>query len=259
MESEILTEVTLRELVEFLHPREWLGFQAVVNRVDSIDSARKGSLTFNVGEYRGSDASVVICSEGAPRPGQAFLLVDNPRLAFIRVVRRFFNPEVEGIHPSAQINWLVVTMGERVRVGPGAVIGFSGFGYERNEEGAYEHFPHLGGVIIGDDVDIGSNTCIDRGVLGDTVICDGAKIDNLVHIAHNARIGKNCIIVAHSCIAGSARIEDGAWIAPHGCVRDGVTVGEGAMVGMGAVVTKDVEAYDVVVGVPAKSIKEKKG
>lgn len=243
--------------MEFLQPRERLGFQqAVVNRIDSIDSARKGSLTFNTGEYRDTNASVVICSEGIPPPGQAFLLVENPRLAFIRAVRRFFHPEAEEtwIHPSAQINWPVVTLGERVRVGPGAAIGFSGFGYERNEKGAYEHFPHLGRVIIGDDVDIGANTCIDRGSLGDTVIGDGTKIDNLVHIAHNAQIGKNCIIVAHSCISGSARIGDGAWIAPHGCVRDGITVGEGATVGMGSVVTKDVPPGVVVVGIPARRL-----
>lgn len=261
MKSEMLIEVTLGELVKFLHPREWLGFsQAVVNRVDSIDSARKGSLTFNTGECRDTDASVVICSEGAPLPGQAFLLVDNPRLAFIRVAKRFFPPDPQpDIHPTAIINRPYVVLGENVKIGPGCTIGFDGFGYEKNEEGGYELFPHYGRVIIGDDVEIMSNVSIDRGALGDTVIGAGTKIDSLTHIAHNAQIGKNCIIVALSCIAGSTRIENGAWIAPHGCVRDGVTVGEGAMVGMGAMVIKDVEPYDVVIGVPAKSIKEKKG
>ena len=107
-------------------------------------------------------------------------------------------------------------------------------------------------------MNIGANTCIDRGTLSDTIIGEGTKIDNLVHIAHNVVIGKNCTIVCLSCIAGSVHIGDDVHVYIGAIIRDGRRVGKGAIVGMGAVVTKDVEENDIVVGVPAKSIKNKK-
>ena len=97
------------------------------------------------------------------------------------------------------------TIGMRCRIGSGAVIGSEGFGYiERN--GRYRHLHHLGNVIIGDDVEIGANTCIDRGVLGSTIIERGVKIDNLVHIAHNVTIGEHTAIAAQAGIAGSTYV-----------------------------------------------------
>lgn len=222
---------------------------------------------------------------------KTLVVTTNPRLAIMRCINAFFpSPIRTGIHPTAifgkncQISDDVyigpyvcigdgviigsrteihsnvnisdrVRIGKNVRIKSGCSIGFDGFGYEKNEEGVFVRFPHRGSVIIDDNVEIGANTCIDRGVLSDTVIGHGTKIDNLVHIAHNVIIGQNCIIVTLSCIAGSARICDGAWVAPCACVRDGVVVGKNALVGMGAVVTKDVMDNDVVMGVPARSMK----
>lgn len=96
-------------------------------------------------------------------------------------------------------------IGKRCRIGSGAIIGSEGFGYiERN--GRYRHLHHIGNVVIGDDVEIGANTCIDRGLLGSTVVEDGVKIDNLVHIAHNVIIGEHTAIAAQVGIAGSTRV-----------------------------------------------------
>ena len=93
-------------------------------------------------------------------------------------------------------------------------------------------FPQLGGITIGDGVYIGANTTIDRGTLDDTVIGNGSKIDNLVHIAHNAVIGKSVIIIANSMIAGSVRIKDDSWIAPSASILNQTEIGEGSTVGL---------------------------
>ena len=247
--------VKVKELIAFIKPKEVLGsLDTVIRRVDPLDAAKPESLTFCVGDLQVSDASAVICSNGVPKPGQTLLLVDNPRLWFIRCMTYFFSPEnyEPWIHPTATINWSAVSIGQRVRIGAGARIGFDGFGYEKNEDGVWEHFPHRGRVNIGDDVDIGRNTCIDRGTLGDTEIGDGTKIDNLVHVAHNVKIGRNCMIIALTCIGGGVVIGDDSYVGIGSSIRDQIKIGEGAFIGMGAVVVKDVEENATVVGNPAR-------
>lgn len=149
-------------------------------------------------------------------------------------------------------------IGNNVIVDSCTVIGADGFGFEKNNSGKWEKFPHIGGVEIHDDVEIGANTCIDRGTLENTVIGKGTKIDNLVHIAHNVTIGTNCVVIAQSLIAGSCVIEDNAYIAMSVCVRNGIKIGKNSVVGMGAVVTKNVSPNITVFGVPAKPIKTSK-
>ena len=99
-----------------------------------------------------------------------------------------------------------VTLGARVLIQPGAVVGSRGFGNARLPDGRWEEVPQLGSVVVGDDVEIGANTTIDRGALGDTVIGDGVKLDNLIQIAHNCVIGAHTAIAACTGIAGSTRI-----------------------------------------------------
>jgi UDP-3-O-[3-hydroxymyristoyl] glucosamine N-acyltransferase len=140
----------------------------------------------------------------------------------------------------------------------GTVIGADGFGYERNDGGELEKFPHLGHVVLEDNVEVGSNTCIDRGTLGDTIIREGAKIDNLVHIAHNVVVGRHAVVIAHAMIGGSTRIGDYAWVAPCACVRDVVSIGDRAMIGLGAVVVRDVPDGATVMGIPARPVDEYK-
>ncbi|GAH23341.1 unnamed protein product, partial [marine sediment metagenome] len=97
--------------------------------------------------------------------------------------------------------------------------------------------------------------CIDRGTLGDTVIGDGTKIDNLVHVAHNVEIGRNCMIIALTCIGGGVIMEDGVYVGIGGSIRNQIKIGEGAFIGMGAVVLKSVEDNVTVVGNPARKLR----
>jgi UDP-3-O-[3-hydroxymyristoyl] glucosamine N-acyltransferase len=224
---------------------------------------------------------------------KTLIAVKNPRLCFIRAINIFFpKTKTTGIHPTAIIgekcrisknvyigpyvticDGVSIGSGTRIYAGvhicsptrigknvvlkSGCIIGGDGFGYERNEEGIFEKFPHLGGVVIEDDVEIGANTCVDRGTLSDTTIGKGTKIDNLVHIAHNVKIGKNCAVIALAMVGGGTQIDDGVWVAPTACLRNGIVIGKDALVGMGAVVTKNVERGETVIGVPAKPIKPK--
>lgn len=124
------------------------------------------------------------------------------------------------------------TLGDRVIVHAGAVLGSDGFGYVRDPEtGRYEKFPQMGRLIIEDDVEIGANATIDRGALDETRIGRGTKIDNLVHIGHNCRIGENVVIAAQTGISGSATIENNVVIGGQVGIADHVRLEEGVIVG----------------------------
>jgi UDP-3-O-[3-hydroxymyristoyl] glucosamine N-acyltransferase len=219
----------------------------------------------------------------------AFLIASEPRYLFSKIVNNFFSSTQSGIHASAIIHEDAV-IGENCFIGPfcyigksslgnnvrlhgncfiydevrigndvtihaGTVIGSDGFGYTRNEAGAVEKFPHLGGVEIGDDVEIGANTCIDRGSLGNTIIGNGVKIDNLVHIAHNVIIEENSFIIANAMIGGSTVVGRNAWIAPSASILQQLKIGDNALVGVGSVVRENIPSDETWAGVPAKKIK----
>jgi UDP-3-O-[3-hydroxymyristoyl] glucosamine N-acyltransferase len=124
-----------------------------------------------------------------------------------------------------------VSIGDEVVVQAGAVLGAMGFGYVRGEDGSYVRFPQQGKLVIEDDVEIGANTTIDRGALGETRIGRGTKIDNGVHIGHNCLIGKNVVIAAQVGISGSCVVEDGAVLAGQVGLGDHVTIGKGVIMG----------------------------
>jgi len=149
-----------------------------------------------------------------------------------------------------------VRIGQRCRISAGCVIGAEGFGYERQVTGGWVRIPHIGGVRIGNNVEIGGNTCIDRGTLADTVIEDGVKIDNLVHIAHNVLVGRDTLVIANSMIAGSVRIGERVWVGPGTSIREQLVIGSDSKIGMGSVVVKDVRPNTLVYGVPARESEE---
>lgn len=220
------------------------------------------------------------------------IIVTNPRQAFSKALQLFADSQVDtGIHSSAVVNSSQigsgvvigpnafidknVVIGDNVIIGAGSVIlentrigndviigsnntiGGVGFGYEKDDEGQYFFLAHLGGVVIEDRVEIGNNTCIDKGVLGNTVLGRNVKVDNLVHIAHGCQIGENSLIIANAMVAGSVEIGPGSWIAPSSSILNQKKIGKNVVVGMSAVVLKDVPDDDVVVGMPAKSISNK--
>jgi UDP-3-O-[3-hydroxymyristoyl] glucosamine N-acyltransferase len=146
-------------------------------------------------------------------------------------------------------------IGNRVILHSGAVIGGDGFGYVYRDN-QHQRIPHVGGCLIEDDVEIGSNTTIDRGSVSDTVIGAGTKIDNLVHVGHNVRIGRLCLIMAQAGIAGSATVEDGAIIAGQVGIGGHTTIGRGARLAGQAGVFGDVPAGETWSGYPARPHKE---
>lgn len=220
------------------------------------------------------------------------LLTDNPRLLFALIVNSLIKSDVKSeIHPSAVVH-PESEIGINVRIGSGTVIGKCkigdntsissncylndntvvgcnvniaactviggpGFGYERDIDGEWVLFPHIGGVIIEDNVDIGANTCIDRGALGNTVLKEGCKIDNLVHIAHNVVVEERALVIAHAMVAGSVVVGRNSWVAPGALIKNGLTLGDDSVIGLGAVVVKNVPCGETWVGNPAKPIIKK--
>jgi UDP-3-O-[3-hydroxymyristoyl] glucosamine N-acyltransferase len=220
-----------------------------------------------------------------------YLVFDNPRKAFQLLLHNFFKEPVinsiaksASIHPTVKLsqdifigenvviekncvignnvfighNTIIhsnTIIGNDVNIGANNTIGGTGFGYEKDENGKLQPIHHIGGVVIHNKVDIGNNTCIDKAVLENTIIGEGSKIDNLVHISHNVNIGKNCVIIAHAMIGGSTEIGDNAWIAPNVALRDGLKIGDQALVGLGSVVIKSVPENEIWLGNPAKKYK----
>ena len=149
------------------------------------------------------------------------------------------------------------TVGRRVTLHSGVRLGSDGFGYVPGREGAaHRKIPHVGRCVIGDDVEIGANACVDRGSVDDTVIGAGTKLDNLVHIAHNVHVGRRCLILALAGIAGSSHVEDDVIIAGEVGISDHVTIGHGARVLVQAGVIGDVPAGSTVWGSPARPHRE---
>jgi len=143
-----------------------------------------------------------------------------------------------------------VHLGKRIKIHSGSVIGGDGFGYVFDGQ-KHHKVPQVGTVIIEDDVEIGCNVCIDRATMGATRIGEGTKIDNLVQIAHNVQIGKNCILCGQVGLSGSVVVEDNVMMAGQVGLRDHIHIGKGAILGAKSGVMADVGAGEFVSGTPA--------
>jgi UDP-3-O-[3-hydroxymyristoyl] glucosamine N-acyltransferase len=146
-------------------------------------------------------------------------------------------------------------IGNRVIIQPNAVIGSDGFGYAADPQGHRHKIPQIGRVTIGDDVEIGANTTIDRATFGETVIGAGTKIDNLVQIAHNVRIGEDCVIVAQAGISGSSRLGHRVILAGQAGVVGHIEIGSDSMIGAQSGVARSLPEKSRVSGSPAISHK----
>lgn len=161
------------------------------------------------------------------------------------------------------IIWSGTVIRERCQVGaycifhPNVAIGGDGFGYRPGADGkSIVKIPHIGTVIIGNAVEIGSGTCIDRGKFSATTIGDGTKIDNLVQIGHNCHIGRMCLIAGSCGIAGSVTIGDGVIMGGQAAVKDHITIGNGVKIGGKAGIINDIPDGETVLGFPAVNYKE---
>lgn len=233
-------------------------------------------------------ACAIVPTVAAGRCPVPHVATDNPRLAFAEAVNALLAPPppvgietTAVIDPAARIGQGVyvghfavieagvvvgdntvighhtvlrrgVRIGARCRIKPHAVIGGDGFGFEPRADGRQVRLPHLGGVQIGDEVEIGSHTAIASGTLDDTVLADGVKVDDHVFIAHNVQIGPNAMIIAGAEVSGSVEIGAEAWIAPQATILNKIKIGARALVGIGAVVVEDVPEGMVVAGNPAR-------
>jgi UDP-3-O-[3-hydroxymyristoyl] glucosamine N-acyltransferase len=235
-----------------------------------------------------SKASALVASEKANIGKKPAILAKNPRLAMALILRKFARPhEIEaGIHKTAVIHKTAemgknVTIGPLVYIGPhaqigdntilypqvtiyenvkigkrcvihsGARIGVDGYGFAPTGE-IFEKIPQIGGVIIGDEVEIFANVTIARGTLGNTVIGSGTKIDCLTHIAHNCEIGENCAIVSLVGFAGSVKLGRHVTVAGQAGFSGHNIIGDNAVVMARAGVTKDIPANSIVSGFPVQ-------
>lgn len=170
--------------------------------------------------------------------------VKDPTMAFSQFHNEFhlqFNPNItqDGIHPTVIIEkW--VKIGESVCIDPYSVIGRDSFNLFSDEKGNLQRLRHIGGVQLGNFVEIGAGTHIDRGTFEDTLIGDYTKIVNNTYIAHNVKIGRNCVIISNITIGGSCEIGDNVWIGMGAQLHEGLKIGNNAFIEMGANVTKDV-------------------
>ena len=237
-------------------------------------------------------SSSVEYSEAMKASGKVLLIVNKPRLILAKIVSEFFVEKPKAlIHPSASIaeeaiidntatidagcvigkvkigegtvikpNVVLyddVVIGDNCLIHAGTVIGTDGLGCSREADGTLVKFPHLGGVVIGNNVEIGANCQIAKGVLSDTLIDDGCKINGLCFIAHNCHLEKNVWITGDTMLCGSIHVKPNTTIYSNVIIREQSTIGEGVTIGMGSVVTKNVPDGETWVGVPARKLEKK--
>ena len=164
---------------------------------------------------------------------------------------------------NSTVVWSGTVIRERCEIGSYCIfhtnvsIGADGFGYRPSDDGReLVKIPQIGNVVIGNSVEIGANSCVDRGKFSSTIIGDGCKIDNLVQIAHNCILGRSCIMAGHSGLAGSVILGDGVIIGGSASIKEHTTIHSGAVVGGGSGVMKNVPAGTTVLGYPAKDARE---
>lgn len=235
-----------------------------------------------------SDSSIIY-TERLLNERKVLIHVTNPRNAMIMIAQQYFmKKKKQGIHPSAIINdkaviaptahvaagcvignaiignntiimpnvviYDDVTIGDNCIIQSGAIIGTDGLGCSRDENGRLSKFPHLGGVVIGNNVEIGANCQIAKGSLSDTIIKDGCKMNGLCFIAHNCLLEENVWITGNTMLCGSVSVGKNTTIYSSVIIRDQRQIGDNCIIGMGSVVTKNIPSGETWLGSPARKV-----
>ncbi|WFL78716.1 UDP-3-O-(3-hydroxymyristoyl)glucosamine N-acyltransferase [Altererythrobacter arenosus] len=265
----------------------WFGTDVSISHVRTLDTVDEGALAFANSDLdqKRHCAATIIAKPGARISKGAVIEADNPRLAFARALHQierlagFRGYEAEAsVGEGAKVSSTAVlgrsvTIGARTVIGENVVIcdgtrigsdciiksntviGEPGFGFERDENGVPVRIMHLGDVVIGDRVEIGSLNTICRATLGTTVVEDDVKTDDHVHIAHNCRIRRGALITACVELSGGVDVGEFSWIGPNSSLMQKITVGDGSLVGIGSNVTKPVAKGSTVAGNPARVLR----
>jgi acyl-[acyl carrier protein]--UDP-N-acetylglucosamine O-acyltransferase len=264
-----------------------VGDDLSITMIAALGEVETGGLSFaNKAIDISLQETVLIASQ--PMANSSVIISENPRLDFIRALY-LINESVgfeepmdrTAIHPSVSMGKHVVvgknvtidegthidhhvvirdnvSIGKYCHISSHVVIGEDGFGYERDENNVPIKFLHFGTVVIGDRVSIGSSCAIDRGTLSNTTIGDDTKLDNMVHVAHNCKIGQRVLVTACVEMSGGVTVEDDVWIGPNVSLMDQITLAQHTFIGIGTVVTKSSNPGEVIVGNPGRVIKVNK-
>lgn len=278
--------VKVSDIANFLNT-SFIGENLELFGVSALSDLKEKTLSFSKKNYENINQECLLLvplnfnSEGSKI---SFIRVENPRLAFAKVLKRFFLKKrrtfiskyatigVSCSIPESVTIGSNTTIGDNVTIGKhtvinhnvvifdntiigdncyvksGTVIGEDGFGFDFEKNGLPVRIPHIGNVIIGNNVEVGAKNTIARATLGSTIIENGVKIDDQVHIAHNCKIGENSIITACVEISGSVSIGKNCWIAPNCSIIQKVKIGDNVTIGIGAVITKNIEDNKKIMG-----------
>ena len=280
-----LTQSISSELLAYELSLEHFGKIKNITNINSLFKADSGSLTFNTTLLKRNNKGFVITS--IPDKKNSGLISKNPRLDFINSINWLSDNNLiysleKGvvhssviIHPTAIIDKYAtigrnsvigpnciltngVILGSNVKVGANTVIGDDGFGYEKDSNGKPVHFPHLGQVIIKNNVTVGNLCTVARGVIKNTVINNNVKIDDHAYIAHNVEVGCNTFLMSGAKINGSVKVGKDCWIGTGAMIKEHVEVGDEVLIGMGSVIINNVKSGLTVAGNPSKKIKMRK-
>jgi len=257
------------------------GPDRAIAAVATIEAAESADLAYL---ERGTPGAAGVLLAKHALPGRTVVVVPDPLAALCQLLEDWFpEPAFEGaVHPTATVHPTVVLdpgvvvgafcvvaedthlfpnvvlyprtrIGRGCRIHAGSVLGADGFRYHATAKGPLR-VPQVGGVVLGEAVDIGANCTIDRGFIGDTVLGDGCKLDNLVHVGHNCTLGRYVVVAAQTGISGSVRIGDGVLIGGQVGVADHTTIGDGARIGAQSGLHGKIPAGETWLGTPALPI-----
>ena len=284
MRYEIIHEITCGNLADILDLKILGNQDQIIKKIGNLEHSGSNVLKFSKHKTNTKIEGILIGPNECE--AESLIVSNNPRLDFCLALTNLIDSGTlvlvdhpPKIHESARIadsaiihsgvcigkdsiiedNVVIhhgTIIGDNSIIRSNSVIGAQGFGFEKNQKDRWIRFPHLASVKIGNNVELGALNSVCVGALEDTIIYDGVKTDNLVHIAHNCTIGENTILTACTELSGSVSIGKNVWMGPNSSVMQKIVINDDVTVGLGSVVIRDIEKGHTVAGVPARIIKK---